>query len=90
MTTRPTGSFTKDPRLDRAISWGLTTFALVALAVCAYFFRDLTGTVKDLGLAVSGLKTEVAVMRADRKAIDELKSEQRSIRARIRTLEQAR
>lgn len=63
----------RDARLDRLISWALTAFCGLALAVGAYFFKSLDGNVKSLTDAVGGLKTEIAVMRKDAEDIVELK-----------------
>ena len=82
MADRATGSYAKDPRVDRAITWLLTTVAIAAIGY-------LTTTVKSLGDAVGELKTGVAVLRADSKEIVELKTEQISIRERLRALEQS-
>ncbi len=87
MTQRSTGTYVQDPRVDRAISWALMAFAAVSLAVGAYFFRDLSGSVKGLNAAVSNLRTEVAVMRVDRERIGELKMDLRELTARVRALE---
>lgn len=76
-----------DPRVEKAANWLLSSFAAVALAVGAWFFRDLSGTVRELSAAVYDLRTEVAVLRVDRETLAELKSDQRALRERIRALE---
>ncbi len=96
MAERSTGSYAKDPRIDRAITWSLTTTAGLLFALCAYFFNGVTDTMKALNKSVTGLATEVAVLKTERNAtmtavtasIDELKTEQRELRTRIRDLEQ--
>ena len=88
MAERLTGVYAKDPRVERAISWALVTAATVALTVGAWFFRDLSSTVKSLNEAVIGLKTEVAVLAVDREDIEELKEDVRELRQRLRAVEQ--
>lgn len=87
MSERPTGSYSRDPRVDRGISWALATFAGLSMCVAGYLFKDLSAAVGDLRGAVSDLKTEVAVLRVDRESIDRLDDEVKELRARVRVLE---
>ena len=65
--TKTTGRYADDPRVDRLASWGLNIAAIVALAIGGWFFRGVSASMDTLGESVQGLKTEVAVMRAERK-----------------------
>lgn len=54
----------EDTKTDRLVSWALTAFAGLALSMGAFFFRDLSGEVRGLRDAVSGLQTEIALTRS--------------------------
>ena len=86
---RPTGiySASKDPRVDRAISWTLTAVAATSLAVGAYFFKALDNTVADLTATVSELRTEIAVARVERREILAVKDDLKELAARVSVLE---
>ena len=58
----------------------------VALSVGAWFFRELRGAVKELSLGVATLVTEIAVMRAERRASDQRCNDHEE---RLRALEQS-
>ena len=79
----------RDPRFDKFVSWALTGFAGLALAVGAYFFKDLNSEIKDLSKAVSSLKTEVRVARTSRELENKaLSNAIQELKARVRLLEE--
>lgn len=78
---------TRDARIDKVTTWLLAAFVGLSLAVGAWFFRDLTGSVKTLNESVSGLRTEVAVLTKSNEAIGEVKADIRELRERLRRLE---
>ena len=71
-----TSRYSSDPRIDRAMTWGLTAFAGISLAVGAWFFRDLSAQVSGLSEAVGGLRTEVAVLRVEREKGEQARSKE--------------
>lgn len=75
----------KDPRVDRAISWALTTFAGLAFGVGAYFFAGLTSEVRAMRADMSTITTRVAIVEAARYG-DTIKD----LELRVRALEAAR
>ena len=72
---------TKDARVDKAISWLLTTIVGIAMVLG-------TSSIRDLRDEVSELKKEIAVLQVERHAIEDLKDEQREIKKRLRAVEQ--
>lgn len=58
-----TTRYVNNPQLDKWVTWALTGLAAAAFSIGAWFFNGLTETQKDLARAVSGLRTEVAVLQ---------------------------
>ena len=64
----------------------LMALCSVALSVGAWFFRELRQAVKELAGGVATLVTEIAVMRAERRASDDRCNDHEE---RLRVLEQS-
>lgn len=76
---------TRDPRLDRAISWALATAATLAFGVGAWQFQTLAGEIRVMRGEVSAVATRVAIVEAAGYG-DAIKD----LEARVRALEQRR
>ena len=77
------GTRLRDPSVDQAVSWGLSTLAALAFGIGAHEFSGLTQEVKALRENVTASLTRIAVLEAEDVAdrIDQLE-------ARLRVLEQ--
>lgn len=78
---------TRDPRVDRFVSLGLSTVSAVALAVGAWFFSSLNESVRALRTEIGGLREKIAVLQVGREEVREIKSELRQVRSRLRAVE---
>lgn len=59
------GAVFRDARMDKLVSWGLTTVASVALSVGAWFFSRLDGQMSRLDASLGQLRGQIAVLEAD-------------------------
>lgn len=76
------GSRSRDPRVDHAISWALTTFAAAAFTYGGWAFTMLTGEVKAMRSDMAAITTRIAIVESARY------SEQiKEIEARLRAVE---
>lgn len=58
----------KDPRVDRFVSWILTSLVAVLLAVGAFVFGDLRDEVKSVKTNVSNVTVTVEVLKTNQNA----------------------
>ena len=78
----PRSPGSRDPRLDAAISWTLTTAAALAFAVGAWSFQGLTAEVRALRTEITAINVRTSVIEAARYG-DALKD----LDTRVRALE---
>ncbi len=67
--------------------WVVNTIGAIALGVGSWFFKTTSAHLKELTIAVGDLRTEVAVLRAERSSVDDLKSSHGALEERVRMLE---
>ena len=75
-----TSRYANDPRVDKAITWGLTAFCGVALSVGAWFFSGLKTELKALSGVVGNLTTQVAVMAKQAEQLEEMRRSIQTVR----------
>lgn len=78
---------TKDARIDKLITWGLSAFCGLALTVGAWFFNKLDARIEVLGNVLTELRQEVAVLQVQRQEVRDVKEALKEIRSRLRELE---
>lgn len=68
------GSITKDPRLDRVVTWALALLVSLALSIGAWFFSMMTSEIRGLRGEISNLRVSVALNSSLEKRINAIES----------------
>ena len=63
----------KDLRLDRIVTWALTSLVGLGITVAIFTYRDLKSEFKTLSNSIGALNTTVALMEQSKKQVDENK-----------------
>ena len=80
----------RDPRVDRLVSWGLSTVSAVALSIGAWFFSNLDDSLRALRAEIGELRERIAVLQVAQEQVSKLELELREVRGRVRALERAK
>lgn len=54
----------RDPRVDRAVAWGLPFLATVAMAAAAWQFQAMTSEIRGMRSDLGAISTRVAIVEA--------------------------